>query len=328
MVGWLVGGCRWLVRGRGRIRTSVRCAGDFTGRPGTFCVGRAASLQAMFPLVISGAPQTRAYLVERRQRRQLAARCRYVSVGPVAEYPLLWAVASREQSLDFSDCGGGGRDGIRQFLPELLKVLGGHGHDHLLATLDWQGPMLNRRPRNAHGGPTAPPSEPSASGQSCVGHRITDDQRRPPSRVRATSQPNDARHRTANASVGSSHEMSLSSSVPPPGSSQTVRHVWPPSAVRTKYAKPPPAQKNPLPSANMWMPSAPPFAQSPLPSLSPGEKRAVVAQDAPPSVVLYTALNWKKPAPGSEEAQAAQPKSEDGKEKPTVMFCSPPHGPG
>lgn len=121
MVGWLVGGCRWLVRGRGRIRTSVRCAGDFTGRPGTFCVGRAASLQAMFPLVISGAPQTRAYLVERRQRRQLAARCRYVSVGPVAEYPLLWAVASREQSLDFSDCGGGGRDGIRQFLPELLK---------------------------------------------------------------------------------------------------------------------------------------------------------------------------------------------------------------
>src|SRR5207244_12134349 len=51
----------------------------------------------------------------------------------------LCAVASREQSLDFGDRGGRGRDGIRQILPELLKVLGGHGHDHLLVRSDADG---------------------------------------------------------------------------------------------------------------------------------------------------------------------------------------------
>jgi len=49
---------------------------------------------------------------------------------------LLCAVASREQSLDLSDRGGGRRDGIRQILPELLKVLGGHSHDRLLVRSD------------------------------------------------------------------------------------------------------------------------------------------------------------------------------------------------
>jgi hypothetical protein len=60
-----------------------------------------------------------------------------------AERPLLCAVASRGQSLDFSDRGGGGCDGIRQILPELLKVLGGHSHDHLLVRSDVGGYRLS-----------------------------------------------------------------------------------------------------------------------------------------------------------------------------------------
>ena len=47
-----------------------------------------------------------------------------------------FAVAISDQGLDLSDRGGGDRDGVREVLPQLLKVLGGHGQDHFLVLPD------------------------------------------------------------------------------------------------------------------------------------------------------------------------------------------------
>jgi hypothetical protein len=72
---------------------------------------------------------------------QMAGHCgfmfrQYVALDRGSAPVELFAVASSEQGLDLSDCGGSCRDRVRQVRPELLKFLCGHVQDHLFVLPD------------------------------------------------------------------------------------------------------------------------------------------------------------------------------------------------